>query len=246
MDCTRVQELLPLYTGADLAAREAERVLAHLETCAACRDLAEEFAASTAWLQAAPPPEFDEAFFAALRANVQQEIAQTELKPSWFERWLPALNWRWAWVPVLALILLAIALNWQRQRVLPTTQPGKDMVNNEPGPTPELPERERPTSEPNNFAVQQKPRHKQAQGSGRLHNEPKDVAVDVTTTQPRPELTVPEEPPKPNAAAAGTSMLATTQEVTRIEIQTADPNIRIIWLTPKPQDATTPAETPNR
>jgi hypothetical protein len=28
-------------------------------------------------------------------------------------------------------------------------------------------------------------------------------------------------------------------EVSRIEIQTSDPNIRIIWLSPKPDDAAT-------
>src|SRR5262245_48175511 len=133
MNCTRVQELLPLYVGADLVAREAESVRAHLETCAPCRELAEEFAASTAWLQAAPPPEFDEAFFADLRGDVQQAIAQTALRPSWAERWSPVVNWRWAWVPVLALLLLAIALNWQRQRALPTTRPEMKVVNKKPG-----------------------------------------------------------------------------------------------------------------
>jgi anti-sigma factor RsiW len=233
VNCTRVQALLPLYAGADLPAHEAERVCAHLETCAPCRDLAEEFAASTAWLQAAPPPEFDEALFAALRADVQQGIAQAESKPSWSERWLSLVNWRWAWVPVLALILLAIALNWQRQRALPTLQPEKVMVKNRSSqtPTPTLPGQETPIRELNRLAVRDGRGRKQMRKGASLGNNvvPQEIAVKLDI-----------------AAPSGESVLATTQEVTRIEIQTADPNIRIIWLTPKPQDATNPAETPNR
>jgi anti-sigma factor RsiW len=232
MNCTRVQELLPLYVGADLAAREAEIVRAHLETCALCRELAEEFAASAAWLQAAPPPEFDEAFFAALRGDVQQAIAQTAPRPSWVERWFPALNWRWAWVPVLALILLAIALNWQRQRVLPTMQP--EQVRAEVSPTP-VPEQQRPLSEPNHLAVEELPRGKQRRVFPRRVALPREAAIALDPAQ----TGLPKESPKPIAPAVGESMLATAPELMRIEIQTADPNIRIIWLTPKPQNTTT-------
>lgn len=238
MNCRRVQALLPLHAGADLAARESEGVRIHLETCAACRTLAEEFAASGAWLQAAPPPEFDEAFLAALRADVQQAIAQTESKPIWVERWLPVLNWRWAWAPVLALILLAIALNWQRQRALPNAQPPQTLAGRASGQAkpPAPPEHERPTPELNHFAVGPGTRHKQVRGSRFPRN---DVA-------PLQELTARGESPQPKVAAVGESMLAATPVMTRIEIQTADPNIRIIWLISKPQDATNPAEIPNR
>jgi hypothetical protein len=79
-----------------------------------------------------------------------------------------------------------------------------------------------------------------------LDNESKDVAVEANRAQARPALTTPKEDPKLNREMVGERILATAPEVTRIEIQTADPNIRIIWLTPKPQDATNPAETPNR
>jgi hypothetical protein len=169
MNCTRVQELLPLYVGADLAAREAEAVRAHLEACALCRDVVEEFAASAAWLQAAPPPEFDEAFFDDLRAGVWQRQAQLAAQPTWFERWLPSGGWRPVWAATaLAVLVMSAIWSWSVYRRGAAPMPNRiddyAGTTTDKGPTAPTPQDNLPELKPRstNVSAQQKRRKPQA------------------------------------------------------------------------------------
>lgn len=250
MNCTRIEALLPLYVSADLPPRELEIVRTHLTTCAACGGELETLAASQTWLQAAPLPEFDEAFFDGLRADVRQAIATSEEQTRrgglahWFERWLPVWpsvgTWTWAGAAALAVALLMLALNWTqffgRQPLqesagtfatptpLPTALPLSPALNPAPVEAPQLARRTVPTaSRPKTF----KPLRRLPESA--------DLAATQTAAPPHREVAPVE------TKLANNTNPAALPEMMRIELQTADPNIRIIWLTPKTANAS-PAE----
>jgi hypothetical protein len=81
MNCRRVEQLIALHAGGDLAGDDERAVARHLEGCAGCRRLADGFAQSRALLAAHEPPEFDEAFFDSVRRNVMRGIDDDAPKP---------------------------------------------------------------------------------------------------------------------------------------------------------------------
>lgn len=226
MNCTRVEMLLPLYVGGDLAVAETEQVRAHLVACTNCQAQAAALAESQTWLQQAPLPEFSEDFFADLRADVWRELEQTETQPHWYDRWLPIWDWRWAGAAALAMVLLALAWNWFR---LPGGNPPQEIAN-QPTPVPAL---RVPEKTPDATAAHAQPERKPIHRTTRPNYLRRTVVQqDVALTKP-PTLPSNRETLSPVSGGANTDTLAATPEMTRIEFQTADPNIRIIWFAPK-------------
>ena len=232
MDCSRVETLLALFSGDDLDARQAEAVRVHMAQCAACQAQTDEWMASRAWLQAAPPPEFDEAFYAELRQAVWRELPTVKCTGGRFD-WLAGWFLQWRWQPVLALAAMLLCLvGWAVYR-FNAGQP----VNNNSGEvtatqTPVAP------SAPAFDVVASKAEHVQPyKRSARLAHRvatvprptpPVIVAVNDQTVAANTQTTTAAQPRPANEPI-----------VTRLEIQTADPNIRIIWLTPVQGAATT-------
>ncbi len=241
MNCTRVQELLPLYVGEDLAVGQAAEVRAHLSQCAACQRLADEFAASQNWLQAVAPPEFDDAFFDNLRAGVWQRQAQLEAQPSLLERWLPFGSWRLMGAAAMTALLVAALWSWSvyRSGVAPAVNQGNELVRQPTGngsKTPtlkdSLPENKQQLADTSNHPA----RH--ARGSVEIAPQltelvsaqssvvPGQQSLIAQANRPLPDDVPPLNPGEiPNPPEM--------PEMLRIELQTADPNIRIIWFAPK-------------
>lgn len=244
MDCTRVEELLALFSGGDLDARQTEAVRAHLVGCPACQAQAVELATSRAWLQAAPPPEFDEAFYADLRQSVLRELPAVKEEGGRYD-WLAGFLPQWRWQPVMALAATVLLLfaGWAVYRASsgqPSGVRSPEVVRN---PTPTM-----TTEQKKDFALQQQnvvpPREERSSNrfsaGGRKSSKRRPVAA--------PTITAPDETngaliAQANEATAGTAspVLVPAPEMMRMEIQTADPNIRIIWLMPK-ATAGNPAE----
>jgi hypothetical protein len=238
MNCTRIEELLPLYAGADLALAEAELVRAHLTVCANCRASAQAFAGSQAWYQAAPLPEFDEDFLAGIRAAVHEEIVELNDKPNLWERL--ALGWRpLAAASCMLLILLGWVLYSQSSKPSQRLAGGSDKPLEAVSPTPDstvmaqMDNTHQPTERREQRAAQDKRRPPAVRPLGASLQQ--DIAVTLTAgTTTEPQLS------ELAARAAPVEMM-------RMEIQTADPNIRIIWLTPTSLSATaTQTESPTR
>ena len=133
MNCTQAEQLIPLHTGGDLPPSEADGLRQHIETCAHCRQIAEEFAASQAWLSefAAPSldPSFDNAVFADLRASVRREIEQMESagegtdRRRWFGWLLPQWSPRFAIAAAVALLIMLGGLLFSVSRQKTPPQP---------------------------------------------------------------------------------------------------------------------------
>lgn len=74
MKCEEAGTLLALRAGGDLLEKDLERLTTHLESCAGCRPLGEELAASFAWTKAPAAPLVSEADYAAMRREVWRRI----------------------------------------------------------------------------------------------------------------------------------------------------------------------------
>lgn len=232
MNCTQAEQLLPLHAGNDLPTEQAAAVGAHLESCASCQALATEFAASRAWLSAFGTPTFDEAALDELRAAVRREITRTE-PPSALSAVLAAW-WRPRFAVAMAVLLLLAGLSFYAYRRQPTPVKEAPVARNEtkqkqPEPPPESP----PNASGGNGAAvtaRQLLRRRSARRSG-LAMTPRVLelpAHDVAAATNQVDAALQQ--------AAGQLAARTT---TRIELQTADPNIRIIWFAPKADWAAT-------
>lgn len=239
MDCTRVEELLALFSGSDLDARQTEAVRNHLAVCPACHTQADELAASRAWLQAAPSPQFDEAFYADLRQSVLRELPAVKEEGgqfAWLAGWLP----QWRWQPVLALAAtgLLLVVGWavyRKSSGQPNIKRAPEIMVINPAAT-ALPEQKydltghSPNVTPHGLGSSNRTLSSVRRGVKRRPLPPRDAVLD----EPKAALLA-----QTNTPDVGTSLIVPTPEpeMTRIEFQTADPNIRIIWFAPKPDTA---------
>jgi putative zinc finger protein len=216
MNCTHIERLIPLYIGGDLNPQQLAALRQHLESCDHCNGLVAEFEESQSWLRDHKPPEFDDVVFDNLRTAVRDEIARecgirnTGGGTVW--------SLRYAIAAAAVLVVLAVGYLLYNNRQI---SPDKSLT---------VSRRENLETSGKEIAiaskVQQIPR-KKLKATHRSHNSstlPKKLPVlgvialnnDFLQHFPsRSEVTSKREP-----------------EMLRIEIQTADPNIRIIWFVP--------------
>lgn len=225
-DCTRIESLLPLHAGGDLSDREAAQVEAHLAVCAGCRNDLAELRDDRAWLTglaatAAGAPEFHDAQLAAMRATVLDEIERARQPFAW--AWLTGLRpARWA-VAGLGLLLAFGALAfWLQRAVAPN-----ELVALPPAPEPVVATYRSPSSLglviDERRATQARRRlDRRRYGSPRAPHQVEPAPLLAALPDDAPLVPTADEPRFTDAAPA--------PEPLRIEIQTADPNIRIIWL----------------
>jgi hypothetical protein len=241
MRCERIEKLLPLYVEDDLSAQEMEGMRAHLSSCEACRGLEAEFRSSQQMLHNFEVPEFGAEFYEQIRGTVLAEINSRPLqaRPSLFQMLRGSLQFtRPAFAATLSLLLLCGALSLILYRSvlksdgalvsieksmevftleeLPASlekQSGVDATGNDDTGEPErdftarnIVRRKRMQSEPSTL-----PRKESIARSV-------DESVAVSVTPPGQQV---------EGTAENSSSV---QAVARMEIQTSDPNIRIIWL----------------
>ena len=235
MNCKKAKPLIPLFVEDDLDAAELQQVTEHLATCDSCCEIVAEFQASQSSLHAAALPEFDEAMLSAMRTAVQREIARPTLAD-----WL-ALLWSWKLAGAAAACLLVGAFMLYRQ-VSPAPK-------NKPAVA-----REQQTVAP--AAIDVRATNSAARGtvpravaSYRPARKPSPYPSSLATARGTvpPLAAPPVEPvhvsPVPALALTAipeTAASASEPEMLRMEIHTADPNIKIIWLTPKEPMQTNP------
>ena len=273
MDCTRVEKLLPLYAGDDLAdARESERVAAHLRACGGCRSLAGEWAASRRLTRLHGPPEFDDAFFDGIRSAVMREIAASPpAKPvARLSAWL-TIHGTPAYAASVVLLVAAVALTFHlyRQESTPGTAVKNDAGAVQPpdalvGPPLSAPLTVR--GDRGVVAASRKPERHNRQGKSKpirsaqprhpsgqeeanaLEKRAGSEMLGEVATLPRAESRVGDEAEQDIFPKVTQTFNQTGDErkVLRIELQTKDPNVRIIWLSPQPGGQAEPKKETDR
>lgn len=266
MNCEEARENLSLYVAGDIERHGArEQIARHLEGCDPCRALAEEWEASRRLLQLQQPPEFDAAFFDSVRRGVMRQIS--EPRPSLLARLLgqPFGPRTLTYAAVFSLLVCAAVLSshFLRRAHTPPAEmvkkeknggPGKveTNVNQSPGPR----EQETRTANVNKVnVVSPSPRPKPSPRRGvRRESAPERKFVspspgpdeEQAANAPRsPRDGSPEVGPQVAGSPNHVETAAADREMLRIELQTADPNVRIIWLSPRTTGSAS-SDKPNR
>lgn len=109
MNCKHVEPLLPLYVGSDLEEERSQLVAAHLHSCTECARLADEYAEASRLLQRYEPPFVSDEVYSGIRGRVLNEIERKSYRPPWssiFSQFLAQPRMRW----ITAALLLAVSV----------------------------------------------------------------------------------------------------------------------------------------
>jgi hypothetical protein len=247
MNCTHIKRLIPLYVGGDLNTQQVAGVRKHIETCERCRDLVAEFEESQNWLRDFTAPQFDEAVFENLGNAVREEIARVESRPSLFDLLTPIWSLRSVIAASLVLALLTAGLLLYTNR---PKSPDKPLIT-EKAAFP-VPERVNEQTKGNTIDTGLN-RHSRREKLAASHRSRRRPAPRVDNTKGETNLPVlgaialnnhfiEQRPDIEEITLPSQSDIVMNRnvdrEMLRIEMQTADPNIRIIWFVPK--DDTSP------
>jgi hypothetical protein len=233
-NCKRMAGAMPLFIAGDLSDKREVLATAHLSTCEECRRLADEFSESSGWLiQSCVLPEFNAEFYAGIRQAVLEELSHDRLpaKPTLFRD-------RWLYVSSLAVAIIVAGIVFQYHRTTPEKLPEVALRL----PVIELSRPDRvlvaaPSSSPQLSGLPQAPRKSHrvtsVRKSNALYADPSAADNRPATTQatwPAASVETTLQGAVPGASASSSSGRASTPAITRFEIRTADPNIRIIWF----------------
>jgi len=225
MNCKNVEALMPLYAGGDTDPRTTGELQSHLNTCGQCALLADEYDASRNWLSGGAAPDLDEALLAELKRGVMRELQTASSRPGWFEMMRAAVA-QVALRPVaVAVLLMAVIGTLSLWFLVPrrdsqAPQQLTEDVHEQPRQTPTGSELPGSVTAPGRFA--QVGNHRKARNSTRVKRTEKVDRQDLTKIA----TAIPEPQPQSALAVDSGGML-------RIEMQTADPSIRIIWFSPR-------------
>jgi len=233
MNCKNVEELLPLYVGRDLEEKSAAMVASHLQSCGHCARSAQEYGEANQLLQLFEPPQFSEATYTAVRSRVLREIERESHKPQTIfaleflrRPFQPRFMWAVSTAVLLGVCMFAYYFianhtNGPQERADAESRHDKlkDLAapsGNDPKPV--LPGKKNGETPGAIAKISHKPRFQQtAWHSRRAGGTP---AVPVRTAQySTTEL---------KGTAPNTSL--TSEKTLRLEMQTSDSNIRIIWF----------------
>ena len=243
-NCKRVARMLPLQIAGDLEESRERSVLRHLGTCENCRRLAEDFTESRSLLaEAHRLPDFDSAFYSEIRNSVLDQIARqrSSMTPSFHSRW------RWATAFAALLITFGVLLQYFSSAMRP--RPG-DMAGGPPpiqieqvlaGTLPPIPAPSKPPSGQITGAGPHKRIEKSKAAVEKVQDEPAP-ANEAVASFSKPGPTAADLSTPPAQATVSQPAAVSAARVSRIEIQTSNPNIRIIWLTPQAPAAAEPVD----
>jgi hypothetical protein len=229
MNCNEVEGLMPLYAGGDLEnPRKRDAFHAHLLKCDTCRRSAEEWASSQSLIRVFDAPTFDADFFDSIRSHVRNEIAAWPARSALSA--LVAQIFRPKLIAYASAIALVVAIGALTLRSVTKTSTRVDMaigsgiafVREYHDWTPASPHKRRAYPA---VAVEHKSK------SGRQVTKRK---VPVTNV-PEMQASRTGGDSRTNIDARGIDGRSTdvASTLVRIEFQTRDPNVRIIWLKPQ-------------
>lgn len=271
MNCKQIQELLPLYVGRDLEEKRAKLVTAHVQSCAECADLADEYRETRQLLQLFAPPPFSEAVFAGIRQRVLREIERESTAPTLPQLvaslFRPRIRWAVATALLLAFSVFAFYFIANRTNDRQQAADGRrtiERTTREEQANPQSPGHESAVSPPS--SSEETDGHPPASigrnagagtriaGSGAHQSQqkknfaaaadrPRSVAANMPDTRWRTAGASAEgnNLSEPDAIPARDPV--SSEKTLRMEMQTKDPHIRIIWFSPQPGKRDSPSKS---
>jgi hypothetical protein len=249
MNCKHVQELLPLYVARDLEENCAQQVTAHVQSCVECAGSVDEYRETRQLLQQFAPPPFSEAVYAGIRQRVLREIGPEATAPG-LSRLLESLfrpRIRWAVATALLLAVCVSAFYFIANRTNDQQQV-PDIRHTVDGPTSSS-IKESEGLPPASIVKNKGPVQglagstHQSQRRKRIGSAPdRSASVNSADTRSMSSQTSPNGNNLAEPDAVPARDPATSGKPLRVEMQTEDPNIRIIWFTPQPTKQDSPSK----
>jgi anti-sigma factor RsiW len=241
MKCRRVERMIPLYVEGDLQSRLSEGIASHLEWCGRCNWLADEYRESQNWLRSSEPPVLDDKFLGSFKAGVLRQIEVTASKPSrlsnlihqWSRRQVFALS-------AAMLIVFGVVVLYVYQARISAKRPVVEAANT-PADTspPSAAPRQAPDTETATAAGLAAPHQTKHRSNIRLQSGTQMISKQTFTPPFGSQINPLED--STGASVKSPDILTAGEndppDMLRIEIQTSDPNIRIIWFAPKEVDS---------
>jgi len=235
MNCQQVERLLPLYAGRDLRAKSEQLVAAHLQSCANCSATAADYRETRNLVHEFAPPAFSQNVYADIRQNVWRRIETETRRKTIFQSiggWFsPRLAWAVAATllivsPVFMFYLIRAGFNGRRDLVVNVSQPMPTGNNSSGLRNPSKPAEGR-QSQPQ-VKIAKPPRkldrlHAPAPANTAVAYLPRTTSAGAPASMPFIRPTDFSDPP------------GDSENTLRLEIQTKNPNIRIIWFAPREQ-----------
>ena len=241
LNCKRTARMISPYIAGDLLGAPEREVATHLAACEACRRLADEFSESSGLLaEACALPEFGAEFYSGIRHAVLGEIASEQMisKPSLFQpRWLYATAF--AAIVIVSGVMLQHFVSARREP--PKELASAPQVADQPTSPSEVPSPRKKHEQTGKRSAQSNSLLASAsrRGSSR-HPAETRTPNELVAAQATRDSSAQIAPAIQASTTVGPVALEGLSQVSRIEIQTADPNIRIIWLSPR--ESREPAE----
>jgi hypothetical protein len=236
MNCKQIENLLPLYAGRDLDSRSERLITAHVESCTACATAAGEYQQTRDLLQEVAPLPFSDDVYAGMRQNVWRQIESESVTRSWWEEMFVLFHPRWtrAFATVVLIAVSAFGIYFIANRL---SRPNRT-AETVPFVNPKAQDKEEPSGSPKDttsvppvtanettrprLAVR-RPTHR------RIHRDVIADRADSVVVASAPSQTV-DTPMDPNNSAQTDESSDNSKNTLRMEIQTKNPNIRIIWF----------------
>jgi hypothetical protein len=236
MNCKQVNELLPLHAGGDLEEKRELRVAAHLESCADCAFAASEYRETRQMLKEFAPPAFSDGVYAGIRQRVWREIESESSAATWSQTvaglFRPRLAWAVAGALLIAISVSALYFFADRQ-----SNQNQLAIDNPASGAPQVDDQKTSQSSRENQTVtsrQQQENGRPPQAIPRPQRRRDRDMIAKAGSPPKSPSMNPEAPSSENTSVNPEAFSAPDSEkVLRVEMQTKDPNIRIIWFTPQ-------------
>jgi anti-sigma factor RsiW len=228
MNCKNVEPLLPLYAGGDLKQEPSRSVASHLRYCTECTRVVDEYAAANQLLQRYEPPVFSDEIYGGIRTQVLHEIERTSNRtesPGIFS-WLllPLVQPRLRWITAALLLAISVIALYSSRN--PSYQPRnhQEVADGTAEPVPV-----------DNGAGVRSKNSNEAAGASWSANKGQ-VRIAITRDRIIEKRRANGGVVATNLAGViGVSQPSSAPAPVRVEMQTNDRNIRIIWLSgPRP------------
>jgi anti-sigma factor RsiW len=230
MNCKNVEPLLSLYVGGDLDQEQWRAVGAHLQDCAECTRVVAEYAAASQLLQRYEPPFFSDEIYAGIRRQVLNDLEQKSrgsARSNIFSALFSILvQPRLRWITAALLLATSLTALYLSRNPAPQSQNDREVAVATPAPAPGGSKTD-VRSRSSNEAAGLSSRSSKDEAPVAIRRGPiKRRANGVVANNLAGELAqVPRVNSQPSSAPAPV----------RLEMQTSDRNIRIIWLSgPRP------------
>lgn len=232
MKCTHIEKMLPLFVGGELSPQQADSVRAHLFACQQCSETAARYESSRSWLVTSGKPDFDDRFYDQLRSSVWESIEAQRQPLLRFPSWI----WAVSFATVL-IVTAGVLISRQMSTATGVAPPSNAKVE----PTPRAVDaatRDQIQPDKNEISLKTSvPTRPRFTTRARLLSAGGSKVIKVNSLLPRID-------PEPAVEVVSQPRI----QMQKIEIHTADPNVRIIWLIPgeEPQSQQGPlgSETP--